>query len=59
MVRFLFFDRLYFLPTSVIIIDFMATAMMLITSRIAFKLLHLRSKGAGKDRVRGDHPWCR
>jgi len=51
-VRFQFFDRLYFLPTSVIIIDFMATTMLLVTSRIAFKLLHLRSKGAGKDRMR-------
>ena len=50
--RFLFVDGMYFLPTSVIIIDFMGTTMLLIISRIAFKLLHLRSKGAGKDVVR-------
>ncbi|WKZ67439.1 MAG: nucleoside-diphosphate sugar epimerase/dehydratase [Flavobacteriales bacterium] len=50
--RYLFFDGVYFLPRAVIIIDFMATAMLLITVRIAFKLLHLRSRGAGKERVR-------
>jgi FlaA1/EpsC-like NDP-sugar epimerase len=51
-VRFLFFDGFYFLPRAVIIIDFMATAMLVISARIAFKLLHLRSRGAGKERVR-------
>ena len=51
-IRFYGFDGAYFLPTSVLIIDFMATAMLLITVRIAFKLLHLRSRGAGKDLVR-------
>ncbi len=50
--RFLFFDGYYFLPISVIIIDFMGTAILLISSRILFKLLHLRSRGAGKDTVR-------
>ncbi|HQW05297.1 MAG: polysaccharide biosynthesis protein [Flavobacteriales bacterium] len=50
--RYLLFDGYYFLPISVIIIDFMGTTMLLITSRIAFKLLHLRSRGAGKDTVR-------
>lgn len=50
--RYLFFDGFYFLPRAVIIIDFMATAMLVITARIAFKLLHLRSRGAGKERVR-------
>jgi len=49
--RYLFFDGYYFLPTSVIVIDFMATAMLLIVVRIGFKLLHLRSRGAGKDVV--------
>lgn len=49
--RFFFFDGFYFLPTSVIVIDFMATAMLMIIVRIAFKLLHLRSRGAGKDVV--------
>lgn len=49
--RYLFFDGYYFLPTSVIVIDFMATAMLLIVARIGFKLLHLRSRGAGKDVV--------
>lgn len=48
-VRYLYFDGYYFLPTSVIVIDFMATAMLLIVVRIGFKLLHLRSRGAGKD----------
>ena len=51
-VRFYLIDGIYFLPRTVIIIDFMATAMLLITSRIAVKLLYLRSKGTGKDQVR-------
>jgi FlaA1/EpsC-like NDP-sugar epimerase len=50
--RFLFFDGVYFLPRAVIIIDFMATAILVISVRIVFKLLHLRSRGAGKERVR-------
>ncbi len=50
-VRYWAVDRLYFLPTSVIVIDFLGTAMLLIGSRIAFKLRYLRSKGAGKDVV--------
>jgi FlaA1/EpsC-like NDP-sugar epimerase len=45
-------DGRYVLPFSVIIIDFMGTAMLLIASRIAFKLLHLRSRGSGKPEVR-------
>lgn len=52
LLRYLFFDGIYFLPRAVIIIDFMATAMLIISARIAFKLLHLRSRGAGKERVR-------
>jgi len=52
LLRYLLFDGLYFLPRAVIIIDFMATAMLVISARIAFKLLHLRSRGAGKERVR-------
>ncbi|MBK7382881.1 MAG: polysaccharide biosynthesis protein [Flavobacteriales bacterium] len=52
LVRFYFFDGYYFLPRAVIVIDFMATAMLLISSRIAFKLIHLRSRGSGKERVR-------
>lgn len=51
-VRYFAVDGMYFLPLSVIAIDFMATAMLMITARILFKLLHLRSKGAGKDEVR-------
>ena len=51
-VRFYLMDGIYFLPRTVIIIDFMATAMLLISSRIAVKLLYLRSKGSGKDEVR-------
>lgn len=50
--RYFFFDGFYFLPRAVIIIDFMATAMLMISARIAFKLLHLRSRGAGKEHVR-------
>ena len=52
MLRYLLLDGQYFLPRAVIIIDFMATAMLVISARIAFKLLHLRSRGAGKERVR-------
>ncbi len=51
-VRYYLMDGVYFLPRTVIIIDFMATAMVLISSRIAVKLLYLRAKGSGKDEVR-------
>jgi FlaA1/EpsC-like NDP-sugar epimerase len=47
-VRYYGVDRQFVLPTSVIIIDFLGTAMLLIASRIAFKLLHLRRQGKGK-----------
>lgn len=50
--RYFLLDGVYFLPTSVLIIDFMGTAMLLITARIAWKLLYLRAKGSGKDEVR-------
>ncbi|MEO8069639.1 MAG: nucleoside-diphosphate sugar epimerase/dehydratase [Flavobacteriales bacterium] len=52
MVRYFLIDGIYFLPRTVIIIDFMTTAMLLIASRIAVKLLYLRAKGSGKDEVR-------
>ncbi|MBK9147991.1 MAG: polysaccharide biosynthesis protein [Flavobacteriales bacterium] len=52
LLRYLLLDGQYFLPRAVIIIEFMATAMLVISARIAFKLLHLRSQGAGKERVR-------
>lgn len=48
-VRYYLVDGQFVLPTSVIIIDFLGTAMLLIASRIAFKLLHLRRQGKGKD----------
>lgn len=51
-VRFSLLGGVYFLPFSVIIIDFMATAILLIASRIAVKLLYLRARGSGKDTVR-------
>lgn len=51
-VRYYLIDGIYFLPRTVIIIDFMATAMLLISSRIAWKLLYLRARGSGKDEVR-------
>ncbi|HMN05465.1 MAG TPA: nucleoside-diphosphate sugar epimerase/dehydratase [Flavobacteriales bacterium] len=47
--RYYLLDRQFVLPTSVIIIDFLGSAVLLIASRIAFKLLHLRRRGAGKD----------
>lgn len=42
-------DGAFVLPYSVIIIDFMATAMLMIASRIAVKLLYLRTRGGDKD----------
>lgn len=52
LVRYHLFTGVYFLPFSVVIIDFMATAILLIASRIAVKLLYLRARGSGKDTVR-------
>lgn len=52
LLRYLFLDAKYLLPFSVVIIDFMGSAMLLIAPRIAFKLLHLRLQGSGKDVVR-------
>src|SRR5689334_6129574 len=51
-IRYFLIDGVYFLPRTVIIIDFMATAMLLISSRIAWKLLYLRAKGSGKEAMR-------
>ncbi|HEY0977958.1 MAG TPA: nucleoside-diphosphate sugar epimerase/dehydratase [Flavobacteriales bacterium] len=45
-------DHKFVLPFSVVIIDFMGSAMLLITARIAFKLLHLRRQGKGKEPLR-------
>lgn len=42
-------DGAFVLPYSVIIIDFMATAMLMIASRIAVKLLYLRTRSGDKD----------
>lgn len=50
--RYFLVDGTYFLPLSVIAIDFMGTAMLMISARILFKLLHLRSRGAGKDEIK-------
>ncbi len=47
--RYYLLDRKFVLPSSVVIIDFLGTAMLLIASRIAFKLLHLRRQGKGKN----------
>lgn len=44
-------DGKFVLPTSVTIIDFMGCSMLLITARIAFKLLHLRRQGLGKNSI--------
>jgi FlaA1/EpsC-like NDP-sugar epimerase len=51
LLRFAFWDGLFLLPTSVLIIDFLGSAMLLIASRIAVKLYHLRNRGSGKDAV--------
>lgn len=51
-VRYSLVDRSYVLPTSVIIIDFLATVMLMITARIAVKLLYLRAQGSGKEAVK-------
>ncbi len=48
-VRYFLLDHQFVLPTSVIIIDFLGSAVLLIATRIAFKLLHLRRRGQGKD----------
>ncbi|MCO6482501.1 MAG: polysaccharide biosynthesis protein [Flavobacteriales bacterium] len=50
--RYFVVDGQFVLPTSVIIIDFLGSAVLLIASRIAFKLLHLRRRGQGKDSLR-------
>jgi FlaA1/EpsC-like NDP-sugar epimerase len=52
LVRYKLLTGVYFLPFSVIIIDFMATAILLIASRILVKLLYLRAQGSGKDTIR-------
>ena len=51
-IRYYFIDDLYVLPRAVIVIDFLATAMLLIGVRIAFKLRYLRKQGKGKDEQR-------
>ena len=51
-VRYAFVDGRFVLPTSVVVIDFMGSAMLMIVARIAFKLLHLRRQGRGKDELR-------
>ncbi len=52
LLRYYFIDGLYVLPRAVIVIDFLATAMLLIGVRIAFKLRYLRKQGSGKNVVR-------
>ncbi|MBP9159482.1 MAG: polysaccharide biosynthesis protein [Flavobacteriales bacterium] len=51
-VRYYLVDHRFVLPTSVLIIEFMGAVMLLISSRIAFKLLHLKRKGQGKEAQR-------
>ncbi len=50
--RYFLMDGSYVLPTSVIIIDFLATVMLMITTRIAVKLLYLRAQSSGKEAVK-------
>ena len=52
LIRFHWVDGLYVLPRAVIVIDFLASATLLIGVRISFKLHHLRRRGSGKDMVR-------
>ncbi|MBL7962515.1 MAG: polysaccharide biosynthesis protein [Flavobacteriales bacterium] len=49
--RYFLYDRAFFLPTSVVIIDAMGTLILLIALRVAVKLLHLRSLSSGKQKV--------
>ena len=46
------FDSTYLLPRPIIIIDFMGAVILLISTRIVMKLLYLKAKGTGKDKVR-------
>ena len=50
--RYLLVDGVYLLPRAVIVIDFLATVMVLIVARIGFKIRHLRHQVKGKELVR-------
>ncbi|MCB0793241.1 MAG: hypothetical protein KDB88_00760, partial [Flavobacteriales bacterium] len=50
--RFHMLDRTYLLPFSILIIDAMGTMIGMISARILVKLLYLRAKGSGKQRLR-------
>jgi FlaA1/EpsC-like NDP-sugar epimerase len=47
-IRFHFFDHQYFLPVSIIIIDYLLTLFFMIVSRIAVKVLYLELKTPAK-----------
>lgn len=51
-VRYHFLDGVYLLPRTIIVIDFMGSAIALIALRIATKLFYLRSQTAGKEEKR-------
>lgn len=50
--KFYFWDGAYFLPYSIIILDFIISAVLLITFRIAIKLLYIELKNPRSERER-------
>ncbi len=51
-IRYYYFDQTYFLPLSIIFVDYLATIFLLITSRVIVKLLYIevqKSRGATKN----------
>ncbi len=51
LIRFYAVDGKFFLPITIIIIDYMTTMFLMITSRIAVKLVYLERKNPGKDKT--------
>lgn len=51
-IRYYYFDQIFFLPLSILFVDYLATIFLLITSRILVKLLYVetqKSRGATKN----------
>jgi FlaA1/EpsC-like NDP-sugar epimerase len=51
-IRFHFYDGYYFLPLSIILIDYLMTLFIMFTGRIAIKLIYLESKKSGKSQTK-------
>lgn len=51
-IRFHFFDGLFFLPNSIIIIDYLLTIFLMVVSRIAIKVIYLELKNPEKAQKR-------